>query len=445
MTFGTRFLRGRHMSLLQRFALISLLTFTLLGVGITYVLTQSIQSSALAEARQSAYDNLHDQLLRELTPADLTRTMTGARYRRFDRFVHDGILSDRTVRVKIWSLRGQVLFSDDKRAVGRSFPIDDKLSDALHGILASDVSDLTDAENQGERARFHRLLEVYIPIRFRPGGPVRGAFEIYQVFGPVANQIAMLQRRVIATTIAGLLLLYLLLFWIVRQGSNTIVRQRKQLERYTAELEDSYNQTILSLAAAVDARDASTEQHAERVTALAKSFGSYLSLPRVAMKDLERGALLHDVGKIGVRDAILRKPGRLSEDEWAEMRQHPEIGYRMLANVPFLANAMEIVGYHHERWDGTGYPAGLKGKEIPLVARLFAIVDVYDALTSDRPYRAAMTREVALALMQRDAGTHFDPELLAAFEQMMSSRGVLSVDSVKYDMPARIRGERIAI
>jgi HD-GYP domain-containing protein (c-di-GMP phosphodiesterase class II) len=125
--------------------------------------------------------------------------------------------------------------------------------------------------------------------------------------------------------------------------------------------------------------------------------------------------LLHDVGKIGVADAILRKPGPLDADEWREMRAHPELGYKMLKDIEFLKSALPIVRYHHERYNGTGYPYGLEGKEIPLEARIFAVADAFDAITSERPYKQARTYEQACAVLQSDSGKYFDPEVVAAF------------------------------
>jgi putative nucleotidyltransferase with HDIG domain len=222
-------------------------------------------------------------------------------------------------------------------------------------------------------------------------------------------------------TALGLLVLYLLLFGVVRAGSNTIKRQQEQLVGYTRDLEQSYTETIGSLAAAVDARDSTTEQHSKRVTEMAVNLGRWIGMSSDELRDLERGALLHDVGKIGVSDRVLNKPGKLNEAEWAEMRQHPVIGHEMLHNVSFLQAALPVVRHHHERWDGKGYPDRLRGEWIPRSARLFAVIDVYDALTSDRPYRAAMRSDQAMAVLREGSGSHFDPYMVDAFEKMLGA------------------------
>jgi HD-GYP domain-containing protein (c-di-GMP phosphodiesterase class II) len=226
----------------------------------------------------------------------------------------------------------------------------------------------------------------------------------------------------------GLFILYVLLFGIVRSGSRTIVRQQRQLQRYTSDLEDSYSQTIASLAAAVDARDSSLEQHSQRVTELTVALGRWLKLPEEQLRALEHGALLHDVGKIGISDLILLKEDRLDEYEWTQMRRHPEIGYYMLRDIAFLESALPLILHHHERWDGTGYPYGLKGEAIPLSARLFAVVDAYDAITSNRPYREAASHEEAMGKLWDGAGTHFDPAMVLAFSQMMENRRISGDD-----------------
>jgi HD-GYP domain-containing protein (c-di-GMP phosphodiesterase class II) len=130
------------------------------------------------------------------------------------------------------------------------------------------------------------------------------------------------------------------------------------------------------------------------------------------------GFLLHDIGKLAVPDAILRAPGRLSEEQWSLMRRHPEEGVRMLSHVPFLGRALDVVHHHHERWDGGGYPDGLRGDEIPLWARIFCVIDALDAMTAERPYRAARSYEVALEEIRRHSGTQFDPAVVEALERL---------------------------
>jgi len=191
-------------------------------------------------------------------------------------------------------------------------------------------------------------------------------------------------------------------------------QQAKQLEAAYAELEITYDRTLTALMSALDARDRETEGHSIRVSRLACLLGEELGLTGNQLKALERGSLLHDIGKIGISDTILHKPGKLTDDEWCLMRIHPDIGARIVEGIPFLQDTLQVIRYHHERWDGTGYPVGLKGSDIPIQARIFSVVDVFDALTSSRSYREKSLPEEAVHYLQDHAGTLFDPSIVEA-------------------------------
>lgn len=187
------------------------------------------------------------------------------------------------------------------------------------------------------------------------------------------------------------------------------------LRRTADELREAYDRTLEGWVLALDLRDKETEGHTLRVTGLTVKLATAMGFEGDALEHIRRGALLHDIGKIGIPDRILLKPGPLDPDERSLMEKHPVYAYQMLAPIPYLAPALDIPYSHHERWDGTGYPRGLKGEGIPLAARLFALVDVWDALTSDRPYRAAWTPERTLAHIRAQSGTHFDPAVVEVF------------------------------
>ncbi|THF68375.1 PAS domain S-box protein [Deinococcus sp. Arct2-2] len=193
----------------------------------------------------------------------------------------------------------------------------------------------------------------------------------------------------------------------------------RSLEHTTLELRFAYEETIEGWARALDLRDHETEGHSRRVTELTVRLCQHLGLRAQQLVDVRRGALLHDIGKMGVPDAILLKPDKLTPEEWDKMKQHPRLAVELLSSIKFLRPALDIPQYHHEKWDGSGYPLGLKGKDIPLAARAFAIVDVYDALTSDRPYRKAWTREQAINHIRNEANAHFDPSVVEVFIQLI--------------------------
>lgn len=187
------------------------------------------------------------------------------------------------------------------------------------------------------------------------------------------------------------------------------------LQRAHNELILAYEATIEGWARALELRDAETEGHTRRVTEMTVKLARTMQFSDGELVHIRRGAILHDIGKMAIPDDILRKPGPLTEEEWAIMRQHPVYAYRMLATVPSLRPALDIPHYHHEKWDGSGYPAGLSGQAIPLAARLFAVIDVWDALTSDRPYRKAWPREQVSEYIREQANSHFDPAIVAIF------------------------------
>jgi response regulator RpfG family c-di-GMP phosphodiesterase len=189
----------------------------------------------------------------------------------------------------------------------------------------------------------------------------------------------------------------------------------RDLQSAYGELKDTYRATLEALGSALDTRDVGTESHSRRVHGYSLATARAYGVPDDQLPDLAHGVLLHDIGKIGIPDAILLKPGPLTPDEWAIMRRHPEIAKSLIERIPFLRGAVPVVYHHHERWDGSGYPLGLKGDEIPLGARIFAVVDAFDAMTSDRPYSKAIAFEPAKAEIRRCSGSHFDPEVVEAF------------------------------
>ena len=169
---------------------------------------------------------------------------------------------------------------------------------------------------------------------------------------------------------------------------------------------------------ALETRDFETHGHSERVVTFSLRLGYEIGLDKPALRHLELGALLHDIGKIGVPDAILRKPAKLTEDEWDKMKLHPLHGQKIMRNIPFLEGAAKVVAQHHEKWDGTGYPYQIRGEEIDIGARIFSVVDAFDAMISDRVYRKGRPYEAALEELELFAGTQFDPVIVEAFKQI---------------------------
>jgi putative nucleotidyltransferase with HDIG domain len=245
---------------------------------------------------------------------------------------------------------------------------------------------------------------------------------------------------------------------LARHRYRTSLEQRvreKTADLSTAlrEVEAAYSSTLYALVAALDAREHETSDHSRRVVRYTLAIAERMGVPALDLPDIARGALLHDIGKIGVPDAILLKPGKLVPAEWDEMRKHPETGHTILQSIPFLRVPAEIVLAHQERWDGKGYPRGLLGEEIPLGARIFAIADTLDAITSNRPYRQGQPLEKARSEIARYAGVQFDPRCAEAFlsldpallqalrrpdpPQAASDAGVRDGSALRLPFPAR--------
>src|SRR5689334_21498016 len=192
------------------------------------------------------------------------------------------------------------------------------------------------------------------------------------------------------------------------------------LQRSNLDLGLAYDATIEGWSHALDLRDKETEGHSQRVTELTVQLAQAMGTDEADLVNIRRGALLHDIGKMGVPDNILLKPGKLTDEEWEKMCQHPGFAYDMLSDIDYLKPALDIRYCHREKWNGSGYPRALAGGQIPIAARIFAVVDVWDALRSDRPYRQGWTEEKTLEYIQSESGRHFDPQVVDAFMKLIS-------------------------
>ncbi len=202
-----------------------------------------------------------------------------------------------------------------------------------------------------------------------------------------------------------------------------LLTERENLDRAHLDLRKAYDATLEGWARALELRDAETQGHSLRVTQKTLHLARVMGVSGDDLDHARRGALLHDIGKMGIPDAILLKPGPLTEDEWAVMKKHPEYAFRLLSPIEYLRAALDIPYCHHERWDGSGYPRGLREHEIPLAARIFAVVDVYDALGTDRPYRPAFSPDQITAYLRDNTGSHFDPGILETFFTVIGRDG----------------------
>jgi HD-GYP domain-containing protein (c-di-GMP phosphodiesterase class II) len=261
-------------------------------------------------------------------------------------------------------------------------------------------------------------MRVYVPLRNAVDdkrAPITGYFEGVRLV-PQWQRDQLLTSSITGALLAGLaaLLCGLAIFPVV-------VALSRENERKTREVLDSHISMMEALGRAIAKRDSDTGAHNYRVSWIACGMGERMGIRGSAMQSLIAGSFLHDVGKIGIPDAILLKPGKLDEAEFKIMRTHVAQGEEIVTGMGWLDGANAIVAAHHEKWNGSGYPRGLQGEEIPLAARIFAVADVFDALCSKRPYKQPLSLEAAMAILEKDTGSHFDPAVMAVFRTMASA------------------------
>jgi response regulator RpfG family c-di-GMP phosphodiesterase len=272
------------------------------------------------------------------------------------------------------------------------------------------VTDLQNApETQNEMLIRREGFVTYIGIPLIVKGQLKGVFEIFHrsPLSPTLDWMEFLH------TLAG-------------QAAIAIDSSQlfENLQRSNQELMQAYDTTLEGWARALELRDRETEGHTRRVTELTLHLARYMGINDYEMVNIHRGVLLHDIGKMGVPDHILKKTGKLDDQEWVEMRKHPVYAYNLLAPISYLRSALDIPYCHHEHWDGNGYPRGLRGEQIPLSARIFSVVDIWDALLSDRPYRKAWPRERVVHYIKDVAGTILDPKIVEIFLGMIEKHDI---------------------
>jgi putative nucleotidyltransferase with HDIG domain len=250
-------------------------------------------------------------------------------------------------------------------------------------------------------------LDDYYAVPLIAKGKVKGVLELF-IYGPFNPDPAWTNYLNMLATQAAIAIDSIELY--------------EDLQKSNMELTLSYDNTLKGWAKALELRDEETEGHSQRVTELTLALARKMGINQEKMPQIRRGALLHDIGKMGIPDSLLLKEGSLTEEEWEEMKKHPVLAYDLLSPIPILKESLDIPYCHHEKWDGTGYPRGLEGEGIPLAARIFAVADVWDALRSDRPYRKAWSDEKALEHIKEESGKHFDPRAVESF------LGIVNVD-----------------
>jgi putative nucleotidyltransferase with HDIG domain len=412
----------RSITLLRVFLGASAVLLVGAAVVLGWLLTATLRSQAMADQRASLSRYVDGVLGPRLVRGNVIDVSVPVSHDLLQELGRD----HEVMSVKVWRSDGVLAWASlAPQRIGRRFPLDDELETALtknRTVAKLGPLDPSETESAAERSLgFDQLLQVYAPLRGSGGKPI-GAYEIYADPAQLESLVAS-RKHVLWAVVAGVFaVLYALLALLVRGASVTLQRRTAALRARSRELLESYSllerstlEAIEGLNATVDAKDPYTAGHSLRVQQVALAIAAELDLGDAALDDLRYGALFHDIGKIAVPDAVLTKPGALTDEEWEQIKLHSEAGARIVEKLGRLRGAVPIIRWHHERHDGRGYPDGLAGDEIPVEAAITALADSWDAMISERPSRRGLPLAEALSEVRRCRGSQFSPAVVDAF------------------------------
>lgn len=426
----------RRLSLIKQFSVLCLVSLFLFGLIFGWTVTTSMKNNMIQRSIAETADVVQQNVTKHMTIEDLQFPKTGELYEEFSEDIHHLSLGPTVSGEKFWRSDGVIIWSDDRELVGHIFENNDELKTAFNGeIVAEPMSSDDLYKKYNERAARQRMLELYVPIIYEKNGAVAAVVEVYQDLEPLYRDITAHKKIIWTRIIFSFSLLYVILFGIVFGASRRIDRQNK-------ELEEMFLQATIAMGNALDAKSPWTKGHSERTVHYAEKIAHKMGLSPEDMHNLTMGGLLHDIGKIGTYDYLLHKTEKLTEEEFNIIKKHPEKGEKILESIKQLKKIIPIIKYHHERYDGKGYPDGLAGKDIPLLARIVHVADSYDAMTADRPYRSALSKEQVIEELRRNAGTQFDPVVVDVFLSILNEE---TSDQKEISYDRNITEERIAI
>lgn len=404
-------------SLIKTFTLFSLLTFILTGAVLSYFISEHIKSNQ--------YDNLKEAAMlstESIAQIGLDNSLSDAQKKDIEDNLKNNLATFKPQSIVLLDNKDSIVISDglrDQNLTDENYDNAREISSLKGSFIISEPYKIKKSGAKEEELVF----DIYVPVKNRE--EITGVLLLQIPDAVISSHAKMLIRTIVLTLSGGLLILYILLINILYRASKTLVAQNSELEKQKIELEesykkldDSYKATVSLLSNAVDARDPYTAGHSERVTKISLLLGETLNLSKSQLQNLEYAALFHDIGKIGIPDYILLKNGKLTDEEYGIIQQHPCIGVNILNSVNFLKDALPIIKHHHEKFGAKGYPDNLNGQEIPLGSRIIAIADAYDAMTTDRPYRKGFSHEAAAEEINRNRGLQFDNELVDIFMQI---------------------------
>jgi putative nucleotidyltransferase with HDIG domain len=411
-----------ELNLEQRFALLSFLVIAGLGVFLAVGNYWFARSQLLNATGGYAEIWINSMARYHLQDNDFIQPLSQSRIDELNRIIKNNILGSDVKRIKIWNHSGRIIYSDEPSIINKSFSIGDDLKKALDGKVAAEFVPPVEDEQKTESQLGPRFLEVYVPILSNKNNEVIGVFELYISDRVLVDKIRSNRLITMLIIIAGLTLLYISLLGVFRKASHTINSQSKEIDKLNSHLDDalswqekSYVGIIKALLKALDAKDSYTAGHSTRVTDYAVKIGRALDLTPERLKTLEEAALFHDIGKIGIPEHVMNKPDKFSEAERIVMQSHSTIGYDIINSIHYFEEHAKIIRHHHEWYDGTGYPDGLRGESIPLESRILAVADTYDALVTTRSYKKGLAAKAAQEIIRSEKSTHLDPVIVDVF------------------------------
>ncbi|KZL92908.1 HD-GYP domain-containing protein [Clostridium magnum] len=407
----------RSLKLLRYFTIYSLIAFIFTGVAIVLLITTHIKNDKINSIEQVTHLAIHYIIEPELSSSDYSQALSKEKSEILDNKFKHTLEENNILEAVIWNNSKTIIYSSNKN-ITEIQPTNQKIFNQVLGGKYSYF--ITDLQHEN---RVIKIIKIYIPITVN--NSIVGIYEILKPYDEIQMHMNQVTKISIIVVSSGFVILYLLLLKIIYNSSIMLLKQNKELTKNAddiklaySKLNMTYKSTILVISKAIDARDQYTAGHSERVAKISLAIVQSLNLPKEQLETLELAALFHDVGKIGIPDYILNKPGRLTDEEFNKIKEHPSIGVDILKTIDFLSQVLPIILHHHERFDGGGYPNGVKGENIPFESRIICVADSYDAMTSNRPYRNGLPHEVAVSELIKYKNIQFDSNIVDAFLQV---------------------------
>ena len=410
----------KNTHLIRTFTIYSLIAFALMGTVLSFVIYKHIKDDKLANIEEAAQVTVKAVVNNNLQRSDFSTQITSTKSTQISSSVIEAMSLYDVESITFVNKNKEVILSENSDFAGDQVQDSNYLDKVLNAEVSFAFSDSYKSTIANGTSEGEIVINLYEPIIY--DGTVEGVCVMQIPYQSVIAHADMLLQIIALTISSGLFILFLLLIGVLYKTSKTMLKQNDELIEQKTEikisynkLDDSYKCTVLALSNAVDARDPYTAGHSMRVSKISLLISEEMKMTDEDSRILEYAALFHDIGKIGIPDDILNKREKLTDDEYNLIKNHPDIGVNILGEIAFLLNSLPLIKHHHERFDGKGYPSGIIGEEIPLCARIIAIADTYDAMTSDRPYRRGFSHAAAVQEILENKGAQFDGTLVDVF------------------------------